>query len=89
MGSFSATFCGTGSFAASSASSPKRALRLEAAWRTTPFSTVTDEAGTDQRAAAVATSMARAAAPAMRSSSQLLATAVEPPVPWMPKKWLA
>ena len=48
-----------------------------------PFETVISEAGTDHFSAAAVTSIARAAAPALRSWNQELATAVEPPVPWI------
>ncbi len=53
---------------------------------TTPAATVISAAGTDQVSAAAATSSARAVAPARRICSQELAMAVEPPVPWTPKK---
>jgi hypothetical protein len=48
---------------------------------TTPESTVISAAGTCQRCAAAATSMARAVAPARRSCSQELAMLLLPPVP--------
>ena len=43
-------------------------------------------AGTPHSLAAAVTSMARAAAPALRICSYEFAIAVEPPVPWTPKR---
>jgi hypothetical protein len=67
LGSFSLTSVGTGCFAASAASSPKVALLSfdETMPRETPISA----AGTCHFSAAAATSMARAAAPALRNCS--------------------
>ncbi len=81
-GVFSTGFSGTGKVAASAASSPKRAVFLP--WLTTPFDTLTSATGTFQRFAAAWTSIARAAAPALRICIQLFAIAVEPPVPIVP-----
>jgi hypothetical protein len=81
FGSLSVTLAGTASAAAASASSPNVALRLLAAWLTTPSRTVISAAGTFQRLAAADTSMARAVAPVWRSWSHELAMAVLPPVP--------
>ena len=64
--------------------SPKWAERLPD-FRT-PFSMATEDAGTPQAAAAAATSTSRAAAPALRYCKKLLAMAVEPPVPCVPKR---
>ena len=72
---------GTGSVAAVAASSPKVALRFDAACETVPAFTTSVFAGTFQRCAAAATSIARAVAPALRNCSQELAMAVDPPVP--------
>ena len=88
LGSFSETPSGTGSLAAASARSPKVA-RLPDLWVSTPLETTISSAGTFQASTAACTSMARAAAPALRSWSQLLLTAVDPPVPWMPNARLA
>ena len=60
---------GTGSVAATSASSPYVALRLLLAWRTVLACVVSSAAGTFQVLAAAATSIARAVAPARRSDS--------------------
>ncbi len=79
FGSFSFTSFGTSSLAAASANSPKEPVWLPLF--STPFSTVMLSAGTPHFSAAAATSICRAAAPALRSCSQLLATEVEPPVP--------
>ena len=49
-----------------------------------PLDTVISEAGTPQVLAAASTSMARAAAPAVRNSVQELLIAEEPPVPCIP-----
>ena len=84
-GVFSVTSSGTCSLAASSARSPKVA-DLPLAWVIRPRRTVISAAGRFQRAAAARTSMARAVAPALRYCSKELGIAVEPPVPWMPKK---
>ena len=86
VGFLRGTFAGTGSFAAAPASSPRVALRPVPACDTTPSLTVMSVAGTPQRAAAAATSIARAVAPASRSCCQELATAVDPPVScaWAP-----
>ena len=78
---FSATLSalGTGIVAASSASSPYDALRLLAACRTALFSVVSSAAGTFQVLAAAATSIARAVAPARRSTSKFIGIDNEPP----------
>ena len=82
--SLSVTFAGTGSFAASATSSPKRADLPEPVWLTTPLATVMSPAGTPQRAAAAATSIARAAAPASRMGWNELRIVLLPPVPIAP-----
>ena len=83
LGSLSRGSEGTGREAAEAASSPNRACRPEGAWRTMLSATVISETGAFQRKAASAISISRAAAPALRSWNQELATAVEPPVPWI------
>ena len=62
--SFSFGSAGTGSLAAASARAPKPALRLPAL--TTPLDTLIVAGSTPHCRAAAATSMARAAAPALR-----------------------
>ncbi len=79
-GSLSGTCLGTGIVPASTASSPYDRLRFEPAWCTAPSLVVHSDAGTFQRLAAAATSIARAAAPAPRSSGYITAMLVLPPV---------
>ncbi|MNN69007.1 hypothetical protein D3C81_1847570 [compost metagenome] len=86
FGDLSFTSSGTGCRAAASASSPKPALRPEAAWLTTPLLTEISCADTFHCSAAAATSMARALAPALRICSKELAMAELPPVPCMGPK---
>jgi hypothetical protein len=78
-GDLSGTSEGSDCFAASAASSPKPAERPDA-WDTTPEATVHSAAGTLQRAAAAATSIARALAPASRIGPHRSFTLDEPPV---------
>src|ERR1043166_4724657 len=66
-GSLRVGLAGTGSAEAASATSPYRRLRPEAWWLTRPAAVTHSEAFTPQRAAAAATSISRAAAPARRS----------------------
>jgi hypothetical protein len=86
LGSFRVTLAASGCAAALPASSPKLACRREAAWLSTPRSTTISAAGTFHSAAAAATSMARAVAPAWRSCIQEFAIALLPPVPWIVPK---
>ncbi len=79
FGSFNFTSAGTGIAAAFCASCPKLALCSRCA--TTPRSTVIASAGTFHSFAAAATSIERAAAPALRICSYELAIAELPPVP--------
>jgi hypothetical protein len=81
FGSFSATSFGTGRLDALPASSPNVASRLLGACETTPRSTVRLAGVTFHSAAAAATSMARAVAPALRNCIHELAIAELPPVP--------
>ena len=81
FGCFSVTSLGTGSLAAASANSPKLPEWLPLF--STPLSMVMLAAGTFHVSAAAAMSICRAAAPALRSCSQLLAIEVDPPVPWI------
>ena len=81
FGSFSLTSDGTGWRAASAASAPNVVRRDDARCVTTPLLTVMASAGTFHSCAAAATSMARAAAPAVRICSNEFAIAVLPPVP--------
>ena len=83
FGSFSGGFCGTGSFAAAAASSPKVALRPPGPL-TTPLPGCTCSRGTLQRSAAALASISRTWAPATRSFSQPSRTDVEPPVSCVP-----
>ena len=84
FGSFSATLAGIGSFAAAPASAPKPSCRPEAAWLTTPRSTVQLAGSTFHCAAAALTSRVRATAPASRSTPKVPRVLVEPPVIWPP-----
>src|SRR5258706_11589486 len=79
LGTLSFPSAGTFRFAASPASWPKVAFL--SCHETTPLETRTSAAGTFHFSAAAATSIARAAAPALRNCSQELASAVLPPVP--------
>jgi len=80
---------GTGSVAATAASSPYVALRPLLTWRTTLFSVVSSAAGTFQVSAAAATSIARAVAPARRNASKFIGIEVEPPASCKPySSWL-
>jgi len=85
LGSFRVGVSGGVTLAASAISAPNPALLPLAAWATTPSLTVIWPTGTFHRVAAACTNIARAAAPALRSCSQELEIADEPPVSWMPK----
>ena len=78
-GVFRVTAPGSGSLAAASASSPKPALRPEG-WSTRPASTRSSATGTPHCAAAAATSIARADAPASRMGSHRSFMLELPPV---------
>ena len=80
FGSLSATSLGTGTLAASAASSPNVAERCDRGCETTPFATAISSAGTPQLDAAAVASMIRAAAPTLRICSQELDSEVLPPV---------
>jgi len=67
--SLSFTSCGTGCFAAAAASEPNLAVLFVGACCTTPREIVIVSGSTFQRSAAAATSIARAAAPALRICS--------------------
>ena len=87
-GFLSVTSVGGESLDAAATSSPKRFERLPAISLTRPASTVTEATGTPHSAAAASTSIALAAAPALRICMNELAMAVEPPVNWTgPKVW--
>src|SRR4051812_21958300 len=76
---------GTSSTAAAEASSPKVALRPDAAWVTFDFAAAHSAAGTPHLAAAAASSISLAAAPATRMpNSPVPRTDVDPPVTWSP-----
>src|SRR5258706_1244185 len=79
LGSLSLTSAGTFCFAASLASWPK--VAFFSFQEITPFATRISETGACHFSAAAATSIARATAPALRSCSHELASAVLPPVP--------
>src|SRR5260221_659482 len=79
LGSLSFTSAWTFCFAASLASWPK--VAFFSFQEITPFETRISEAGACHFSAAAATSIARATAPALRSCSHELASAVLPPVP--------
>ena len=84
LGSLSATFCGTGSFEAASASWPYASF-FPPAPSTTPFSVRSVSGFTFHWFAAACTSIARACAPAVRIWSNELHTLDDPPTIWMPK----
>jgi hypothetical protein len=77
---FSFGSCGTGRFAAASASSPRPRLRPLAGWTTRPPRIVQSSAAVFQRSAAASTSMVRAAAPTLRSLPYISRTEALPPV---------
>ena len=79
LGSFRVGLSGGVTLAASASSSPKPAL-LPLGWPTTLSLTVISPAGTLHLVAAACTNIARAPAPALRSWSQELEIADEPPV---------
>ena len=82
VGSLSGTSpVGTGCLAASAARSPYDAVRLDGPWVTTLAIVEHSDAGTPHRAAAAATSIARAVAPARRSGMYELRVLWLPPVP--------
>ncbi len=88
-GSLSATFEGTGIFAASSTRSPYPMRRPEPAWITWPSFVDSSEEETPSLSAAAATIISRAAAPASRMGLKKPRTAVEPPVICAPSIGLA
>jgi hypothetical protein len=85
FGSLSGTSCGTGSIAAAAATWPYGMRRPLLPCSTSPFSVRHSDGSTLQLFAAASSSIARAAAPALRSGSDMPATLVLPPVIWMPK----
>ncbi len=80
FGSLSGGSFGTGSFAASPARAPKPSRRPVGACTTNPFSARHSPAGDFHRCAAAATSISRAAAPALRSTAHEEITLSLPPV---------
>ncbi len=79
-----ASFFGTGSLPASSASSPKVSARLEAVCRTLPSRVSIPAGATFHRFEAAAISMARPVAPTRRRSSSWPRIDFEPSVFWSP-----
>ncbi len=77
---------GTGSLAASAATSPKPRVRPLGLWISWWFLACTSDAGTPQRAAAALSSICRAAAPQRRIGMKKWRVVREPSVSWLPKR---
>jgi hypothetical protein len=82
--SFTSPGFGSGSLAASRATSPNESLRPVRAWTSTPLRALTSETGTFQRAAAAVSSILRAAAPQRRIGVKKWRVEREPSVSWLP-----